>query len=120
MMRRPHPEGGLGAIRVEVRGLAAHGSTPWLGDNAILKSHDVFRRIETLPFSRDNESEADKLGVDYMRAAGYDVKQSVKLWEKMGAASGSRSPEFMSTHPNPDTRIKDLKAYITAKGYATF
>jgi Zn-dependent protease with chaperone function len=74
----------------------------------------------TLPFSRDNESEADKLGVDYMRAAGYDVKQSVKLWEKMGAASGSRSPEFMSTHPNPDTRIKDLKAYITAKGYATF
>jgi len=74
----------------------------------------------TLPFSRDNETEADRLGVDYMRAAGYDVKQAVKLWEKMGAASASRSPEFMSTHPNPETRIKDLKAYITAKGYATF
>ena len=74
----------------------------------------------TLPFSRENESEADKLGVDYMRAAGYDVKQAVKLWEKMGAASGSRSPEFMSTHPNPETRINDLKAYITARGYATF
>lgn len=74
----------------------------------------------TLPFSRDNETEADRLGVDYMRSAGYDVKQAVKLWEKMGAASASRSPEFMSTHPNPETRIKDLKAYITAKGYATF
>ena len=38
-------------IRLAVHGTAAHGSTPWLGDNAILKAHDVFRRIETLPFS---------------------------------------------------------------------
>jgi len=71
-----------------------------------------------LPFSRDNETEADRLGVDYMHTAGYDVKQSIKLWEKMGAASASRNPEWMSTHPSPATRAVDLKNYINAKGYA--
>ena len=73
-----------------------------------------------LPFSRNNELEADKLGVDYMHKCGYDVKQSVRLWEKMGAASTSRPTEWMSTHPNPETRIAELRQYITAKGYATF
>ena len=73
-----------------------------------------------LPFSRNNELEADKLGVDYMHTAGYDVKQSVRLWEKMGAASTDRPTEWMSTHPNPETRIAELRSYITAKGYATF
>ncbi len=71
-----------------------------------------------LPFSRDNELEADKLGVDYAHAAGYDVTQAIRLWEKMGKASASRPQEWMSTHPNPETRIGELKAYITAKGYA--
>jgi predicted Zn-dependent protease len=73
-----------------------------------------------LPFSRNNELEADKLGVDYMHTGGYDVKQAVRLWEKMGAASKDRPTEWMSTHPNPETRIAELRSYITAKGYATF
>jgi len=73
-----------------------------------------------LPFSRNNELEADKLGVDYMHTAGYDVKQSVRLWEKMGAASTERPTEWMSTHPNPETRIAELKQFITSRGYATF
>ena len=101
-------------------GGAALGGVVGSTDNAMVMRGAGAAGGVTLPFSRENESEADKLGVDYMRAAGYDVKQSVKLWEKMGAASASRDPEFMSTHPNPDTRIKDLKAYIMAKGYATF
>lgn len=71
-----------------------------------------------LPFSRSNELEADKLGVDYMYATKYDVKQSIRLWEKMGAAATQRPTEWMSTHPNPETRIQELKGYINAKGYA--
>jgi len=43
---------GVLALRLEVSGLAAHGATPWLGDNAVLKAHDVFRSIESLPFAR--------------------------------------------------------------------
>lgn len=73
-----------------------------------------------LPFSRSNETDADRIGVDYMKQVGYDVKQAVRLWEKMGAASGERPQEWMSTHPNPESRVSDLKRYITEKGYATF
>ncbi|PHR62416.1 MAG: peptidase M48 [Robiginitomaculum sp.] len=72
-----------------------------------------------LPFSRKHELQADKLGVDYMHRAGYDVRQSVRLWEKMAAdSSGSRQPEFMSTHPSPETRVQELDSYIRSKGYA--
>jgi len=72
-----------------------------------------------LPYSRAHELEADKLGVDYMHQSGYDVKQSVRLWELMGAQSkGQRPPEFMSTHPDPTRRAAELRNYINAKGYA--
>lgn len=72
-----------------------------------------------LPYSRNHELEADKLGVDYMYKAGYDVKESVRLWEKMDANSrGQRPPEFMSTHPDPTRRANDLRNYINARGYA--
>ena len=47
---------GVLAMRLEVSGVAAHGATPWLGDNAILKAHDVFRGIESLPFARHSSS----------------------------------------------------------------
>lgn len=72
-----------------------------------------------LPFSRNNELDADKLGVDYMHTAGYDVRQSIRLWEKMGAASTQRPTEWMSTHPNPETRIQELRSYINSRGYAS-
>ncbi|WOR13958.1 M48 family metallopeptidase [Hyphomonas sp. FCG-A18] len=72
-----------------------------------------------LPYSRRHELEADKLGVDYMHKAGYDVKQAPRLWELMDAKSaGNRPPEFMSTHPDPARRAVELRNYINAKGYA--
>lgn len=60
-----------------------------------------------LPFSRNHESEADAIGLIYMARAGYDPEEAVKLWERMGAA-GSRPPEWLSTHPDPTNRAKDL------------
>lgn len=71
-----------------------------------------------MPNGRLQESEADRLGVDYMYRAGYDVTQAVRLWEKMAQAGGARSPEFLSTHPSPTTRIADIQNYIALKGYA--
>ncbi len=70
-----------------------------------------------LPFSRQHELEADKLGVDYMYRAGYDPRQAVRLWERMGATSKSRQPEILSTHPSPQTRVRALDAYIRQRGY---
>jgi predicted Zn-dependent protease len=72
-----------------------------------------------LPYSRQSELEADKAGVDYMHKAGYDVGQSVRLWELMDQkSSGQRPPEFMSTHPDPARRAQELRQYINARGYA--
>ena len=71
-----------------------------------------------LPYSRNHELEADKLGVDYMHAAGYKVGESVRLWELMDSKSaGQRPPEFMSTHPDPKRRAAELRNYINARGY---
>jgi succinyl-diaminopimelate desuccinylase len=68
---------GVLAVRVEVSGTAAHGSTPWLGDNAILKAHDAFRRIETLPFSRESSDLFDRPSINLARIEGGDAFNKV-------------------------------------------
>jgi predicted Zn-dependent protease len=61
-----------------------------------------------LPNSRKQESEADVVGQQLMARAGFDPRQAVNLWENMIAASRSRPPEWLSTHPNPEARIQEL------------
>ena len=68
---------GVLALRVGVNGIAAHGSTPWLGDNAILKAHDAFRRIETLPFSRESSDLFDRPSINLARIEGGDAFNKV-------------------------------------------
>jgi succinyl-diaminopimelate desuccinylase len=68
---------GVLAMRIAVGGVAAHGSTPWLGDNAILKALDVFRRIETLPFSRESSDLFDRPSINLARIAGGDAFNKV-------------------------------------------
>lgn len=61
-----------------------------------------------LPFSRIQESEADEIGLQLMAAAGFDPRQSIPLWENMQKAGGGKPPEFLSTHPSGETRIRQL------------
>ncbi|MCE9597630.1 MAG: M48 family metallopeptidase [Spirochaetia bacterium] len=63
-----------------------------------------------MPFGRGQESEADLVGLDLMSKAGFDPTQSILLWKNMSAAGGSKTPQFMSTHPSNENRIKDLQA----------
>jgi len=65
-----------------------------------------------LPYSRLQESEADRIGVILMAKAGYDPKEAVYVWERMAREDGRRPPEFLSTHPDPESRIRDLKALM--------
>jgi predicted Zn-dependent protease len=71
-----------------------------------------------LPFSRRDELEADRLGVDYMVRAGYRASESVALWRLMAAQRQTSTPEFASTHPSDGTRIAELEAYIRQRGYS--
>jgi succinyl-diaminopimelate desuccinylase len=68
---------GVLACRLIVHGRAAHGSTPWLGDNAVLKAIDVFRRIESLPFSRESSELFDRPSINLGRIAGGDALNKV-------------------------------------------
>ena len=65
-----------------------------------------------LPYSRVQESEADEIGLIMMAKAGYDPRAAVALWRNFAAEGGSRQPEFLSTHPLPETRIKDIEAAL--------
>lgn len=64
-----------------------------------------------LPNSRENETEADRIGVELAARAGYDPRAAVHVWEKMAQAADGQTPEILSTHPAPTTRIADLKVY---------
>jgi metalloendopeptidase OMA1, mitochondrial len=67
-----------------------------------------------LPFSRKHESEADYVGILLAADAGYDPRESIALWERMGQISGGGAPsEFMSTHPSHETRITQLKKWMS-------
>jgi predicted Zn-dependent protease len=65
-----------------------------------------------LPHSREQETEADRIGLELMARAGYDPNAAVSLWQKMGKVGGSSGPEFLSTHPASGSRQKQLEADI--------
>jgi predicted Zn-dependent protease len=63
-----------------------------------------------MPFGREHENEADQIGLMYMARAGYDPREALSFWERMGkAGGGNQPPEFMSTHPSHGTRIERLR-----------
>lgn len=67
-----------------------------------------------MKFSREDESAADHQGQIYMADAGYDPAESIKLWERMGAAGGNKPPEILSTHPSDEHRRGNLTSWLPA------
>jgi len=79
------------------------------------KYSDAFRaggNLLTLKFSRDDESEADVVGLDLAARAGYDPRAGISLWEKMDAANKTRPPQWLSTHPSGPKRIKEIEKHL--------
>jgi predicted Zn-dependent protease len=65
-----------------------------------------------LKFSRDDETEADLVGMEIAARAGFDPRAGVTLWEKMSAANKGAPPQWLSTHPSGTTRIHEIQANL--------
>ena len=65
-----------------------------------------------LPYSRLHEEEADEMGLYFMAMAGYDPRKAPEFWQRMIDLNQARPPEFLSTHPNPENRIKELQKHM--------
>src|SRR5690554_6215213 len=93
----------LGGLQV------ALGENPSLTETIFLQAVGIGGQVGMLKFSRDQELEADQLGLIFMAIAGYDPREAPKFWERMEAkAGGGAPPEFLSTHPGPNRRIAQL------------
>ena len=75
---------------------------------------DIFKLGIMNPFGRKQETEADYLGLIFSSLSGYDVRESIKLWQRMGEKNkGKEPPVFLSTHPSSKKRIENLKEWIS-------
>jgi len=78
-----------------------------------LSAYGIASGVGILAFSRNQESEADKMGMVFMAMAGYQPKAAIPFWERMkSSGGGSNIPEFLSTHPSDDTRIKRITDWL--------
>jgi len=68
--------------------------------------------LMTLEFSRENESEADVIGLDLSARAGFDPRAGISLWQKMSAATRNAPPQWLSTHPAGQNRIKEIQQHL--------
>lgn len=87
-------------------------------DDLMLQSFSLGSNIGLLKFSRNHESEADKMGLVFMEYAGYDCSKAVGFWERMASQSTQDYPVLLSTHPADASRIRDIEEFIpVAKSY---
>jgi predicted Zn-dependent protease len=80
--------------------------------NLTLASYGVGSQVGVLlPFSRTHETEADRMGLIFMKMAGYNPHEAARFWERMAAGSKGSPPKWLSTHPDHQTRIENLKKW---------
>ena len=107
---------GLGIANIALGGAGVENAEGW---SQILGTGVIYGVI--LPYSREHELEADRLGIDYMERAGYNPVEALRFWvnkaEAAARAGRNAPPEFSSTHPSDRTRIQQLVQILQSKGY---
>ncbi len=99
----------LGGVALQV----ALANKPAETQNLFLSAYGIGSSVGViLPFSRKEESEADKYGLYFSAMAGYNPQEAIPFWERMSAAGGAKPPEFLSSHPSDASRIEKIKTYM--------
>jgi predicted Zn-dependent protease len=99
----------LGGIALEV----ALAQKPQETQDLFMMSYGIGSEVGAmLPWSRQQETEADQYGLIFSAMAGYDPREAIPFWERMAAESGGSPPEFLSTHPSDATRLRKLKQFM--------
>jgi predicted Zn-dependent protease len=81
--------------------------------NMIMAAYGLGAQVGVLlPYSRLQESEADRIGLVLAAKAGYDPHVAVGVWQRMAALPGKRPPVYLSTHPEPEARLQEIKAFL--------
>jgi predicted Zn-dependent protease len=92
-------------------GLSVVGVLLGAGQAATDLSQKAFDLFVNLPNSREDETEADRIGVELAARAGFDPRAALTLWQKMSRSGGGEPPQILSTHPSSATRQQDLQVY---------
>jgi predicted Zn-dependent protease len=93
--------------------LAGAAAVAGVGENTLDLANMVATVTFQLPHSREQEAEADRIGLELMARSAYDPRAAVEVWRKMErVASGGGTPEFLSTHPSGQSRIKDIESLL--------
>jgi predicted Zn-dependent protease len=99
----------LGGMALQI----ALAQKPEETQNLFLMSYGIGSTVGAmLPWSRQQETEADQYGLIFAAMAGYDPREAIPFWERMSAAGGAKPPEFLSSHPSDATRIRKIKQFM--------
>lgn len=99
----------MGGVALQV----ALAQQPQQTQELFLMSYGIGSQVGAmLPWSRQQETEADKYGLIFAAMAGYDPREAIPFWQRMSNAGGPSPPEFLSTHPSDQTRIKKLNQFM--------
>ncbi|MGC3982091.1 MAG: M48 family metallopeptidase [Steroidobacteraceae bacterium] len=93
-------------------GLGILAAVTGAGEGAMQLASTVTQVTFGLPHSREQESEADQIGLELMARAGYDPNSAITLWQKMAQQSGNNGSDFLSTHPSSSNRIAELQSNL--------
>jgi predicted Zn-dependent protease len=99
----------LGGMALEV----AVAQKPQETQDIFMTSYGVGSQLGAmLPWSRQQETEADQYGLIFTAMAGYDPQEAIPFWQRMSEAGGGSPPEFLSTHPSDETRLRKLNQFM--------
>lgn len=99
----------LGGVALQV----ALSQKPQETQNLYLQAYGIGSTVgAVLPWSRQQETEADQYGLIFAAMAGYNPQEAIPFWQRMSDAGGAKPPEFLSTHPSDETRMRKLKQFM--------